>query len=184
MELQGSKQVDKAFNPKYWNLINEFGKRTGVSMILNTSFNNNVEPIINTAEDAIVCFLTTGLHYLVIGDFLISKKHQDHTKVLSELVPRLPHHTILSSEHAFDSFRTKSVKYEIGFNYTAKYNREVSKEVFDLISDIDGERSINELLSKHYKSNGESKTRLLQEIDELWRLRFISLSPCYQLVKA
>ncbi len=51
--------VSKASNPMYWNLINEFSKYTGVHILLNTSFNNNAEPIVDSVYDAIVCFLTT-----------------------------------------------------------------------------------------------------------------------------
>src|SRR3989344_7403462 len=53
--------VSKETNEKYWKLIEAFGKETGIPIVLNTSFNNNAEPIVDSTEDAIVCFLTTGL---------------------------------------------------------------------------------------------------------------------------
>ena len=60
--------VSKDQNPRYWSLIKAFGDRTGVPMLLNTSFNNNnnEEPIVDSVEDAIVCYLTTELDYLVV----------------------------------------------------------------------------------------------------------------------
>ena len=173
--------VKQSINPKYWNLINEFGKISGVPIILNTSFNNNVEPIVDTAEDAIVCFLTTGLDCLVIGDYLITKKNEDYTMVLNELIPKLQHHTVVYSKNSFDSFYSNSMKYEIGFNYTSKYNRPISKEMFDLISTIDGDRKLRDLLSIQSTSNGDAKTKLLNEIDELWKLRFVNLAPSYKM---
>lgn len=69
--------VSRDTNPLYYELIDEFARRTGVPILLNTSFNNNVEPIVDTAEDAIVCYLTTGLQYLVIGSYVASKKSLD-----------------------------------------------------------------------------------------------------------
>lgn len=44
-------------NPKFWRLIEQFYNITGIPVVLNTSFNNNVEPIVNYATDCIVSFL-------------------------------------------------------------------------------------------------------------------------------
>src|ERR1039458_5918898 len=49
--------VEKDINPLYWNLINEFGKRTGVPVVMNTSFNLRGEAIVNTPTDAVRTFL-------------------------------------------------------------------------------------------------------------------------------
>jgi carbamoyltransferase len=69
-----SQFVSKKTNVRYWNLINEFRKITGVPVILNTSFNDNDEPIVCTPKDAIRCFAGTGIDHVVIGDYLISKQ--------------------------------------------------------------------------------------------------------------
>lgn len=66
--------VNKNINPFYWNLINEFYKKTGVPVVLNTSFNLKGEPIVCSPFDAIRTFYTSGLDYLLIEEFLISKK--------------------------------------------------------------------------------------------------------------
>lgn len=60
-------------NPLFYNLIEEFGKITGVPVLLNTSFNIRGKPIVVSPDEAIQCFYNTGLDYLVIGNFLISK---------------------------------------------------------------------------------------------------------------
>lgn len=68
--------VSRAANPRYWELIHEFGKITGVPVLLNTSFNEN-EPIVCTPEDAVNCFLRTEFDVLAIGDYLVVKdNHQ------------------------------------------------------------------------------------------------------------
>jgi carbamoyltransferase len=61
-------------NPRFWALLNAFGAQTGVPILLNTSFNNNVEPIVDSVDDAICCFLTTGLDKLVVGDYLMTHR--------------------------------------------------------------------------------------------------------------
>lgn len=61
-------------NPKFYSLIKEFQKLTGVPVVLNTSFNDSGEPIVETPEDAVRTFKSTGLDALFIGDYLISSK--------------------------------------------------------------------------------------------------------------
>jgi len=65
--------VTKDVDIRYYNLIEEFRKLTGVPCILNTSFNLNDEPIVETPIDAIKTFLRCEMDYLVIGDYLLKK---------------------------------------------------------------------------------------------------------------
>lgn len=61
-------------NPLYYDVIAEHEKRTGVPIIINTSFNVRGEPIVCTPDDAINCFLHTDIDYLVMDTFVVSKK--------------------------------------------------------------------------------------------------------------
>ncbi len=65
--------VEKEINPLYWNLINEFGKRTGVPVLMNTSFNLRGEAIVNTPTDAVRTFFSSGMDILVIGSYMVEK---------------------------------------------------------------------------------------------------------------
>ncbi|MFM8269601.1 MAG: carbamoyltransferase [Pseudomonadota bacterium] len=67
--------VNQKLQPFYWNLIEAFRKQTGVPMLINTSFNDS-EPIVLTDEDAIRCFLTTEMDYLLLENRLFIKKAQ------------------------------------------------------------------------------------------------------------
>lgn len=53
-------------NPVVYRLLKEFEALTGVPMLLNTSFNVKDEPIIETPQDAVSCFLATGIDNLVL----------------------------------------------------------------------------------------------------------------------
>lgn len=64
--------VDAANNPRYHRLIERFFQRTGVPMLLNTSFNEN-EPVVCLPEEALACFLRTKMDVLVLGDLLIER---------------------------------------------------------------------------------------------------------------
>ncbi len=65
--------VEKEINPLYWRLIDGFGQRTGVPVIMNTSFNLRGEAIVNTPTDAIRTFFSSGMDYLIIGNFVVEK---------------------------------------------------------------------------------------------------------------
>lgn len=62
--------VHKETNRIYWELIKEFERRTGVPMLLNTSFNEN-EPIVCSPEDALDCFKRTKMDVLVMGNAML-----------------------------------------------------------------------------------------------------------------
>ena len=66
--------VSKNENKKYYNLINCFKRITKIPIILNTSFNLKGEPIVDTPEDALRTFNTSGIDYLCMGNYLISKE--------------------------------------------------------------------------------------------------------------
>ena len=59
--------------PAYWSVIHEFDKLTGAPLVLNTSFNVQGEPIVAAPDDAVRCFLGTGIDALALGDYLAVK---------------------------------------------------------------------------------------------------------------
>jgi len=76
--------VSRQHNPKYYRLIEEFEKLTGVPVVLNTSFNIRGKPIVLTAEEAIECFLTTGMDALFLGDYVLTKQTASAAADMSE----------------------------------------------------------------------------------------------------
>ena len=70
--------IRRTQNPDYYDLIKQFGKLSGIPILINTSFNIRGEPIVCTPRDAYRCMMGTGIDYLVIGKFLI--KRQDNPK--------------------------------------------------------------------------------------------------------
>jgi carbamoyltransferase len=65
--------INRAQNPAYYDLIRAFRDRTGVPVLVNTSFNTRGEPIVCTPRDAVESFWTSPLDALVIGPFLLEK---------------------------------------------------------------------------------------------------------------
>ena len=68
--------VSEKTNPTFYKLLKSFYDLTKCPMLINTSFNINNEPIVNTVVDAYKCFLTTDLDYLVCGNFILNKTKQ------------------------------------------------------------------------------------------------------------
>jgi carbamoyltransferase len=66
--------VSRADNPLYYELISRFDELTGVPMLVNTSFNDNNEPIVCTPQDAIACYLKTDVDALALGPFWVEKQ--------------------------------------------------------------------------------------------------------------
>ena len=64
-------------NPRYHSLLSSFKRRTGCSVLVNTSFNVRGEPIVCTPEDAFRCFMGTEMETLVIGDSILRKADQE-----------------------------------------------------------------------------------------------------------
>ena len=64
--------VNRASNPRYWNLLDRFEKETGIPVLLNTSFNIQ-EPIVCTPEQALATFVRSGVDALVIGNYFIDR---------------------------------------------------------------------------------------------------------------
>ena len=69
--------VQNSTNALFYELINSFGKLTGVPLLINTSFNIRGEPIVCSPEDAFRCFMGTNLDILVIENFILKKTEQN-----------------------------------------------------------------------------------------------------------
>jgi carbamoyltransferase len=74
--------VSKKSNKKFYSLIEKFNEITGVPCILNTSFNDAGDPIVESPEDALETFFKCDMDYLYIDKYLISKKQVQNSKKL------------------------------------------------------------------------------------------------------
>jgi carbamoyltransferase len=79
--------VDRDTNPLFYDLISAFDRLTGTPVVINTSFNVRGEPIVCTPEDALRCFLTTGMDTLVMDRFVLRKAAQPEASRGDELPP-------------------------------------------------------------------------------------------------
>jgi len=92
--------ISKQHNPRYYRLAEEFGKLSGVPMVLNTSFNIRGKPIVHTPQDAIECFLTTGMDALFLGDYVLVKKTESAASQFSDEDLAKAHAAALAADNA------------------------------------------------------------------------------------
>jgi carbamoyltransferase len=68
--------VHVSTNPKFYNLLQSFKSKTGIGVLVNTSFNVRGEPIVCTPADAYRCFMSTDMDVLVLNNYLFIKEEQ------------------------------------------------------------------------------------------------------------
>jgi carbamoyltransferase len=68
--------VSRAANAPFYDVLEAFYRRTGCAVLVNTSFNVRGEPIVCSPREAYVCFMRTGIDYLVLEDRLLDKRDQ------------------------------------------------------------------------------------------------------------
>lgn len=165
--------VARDVNPRYWSLLDTFGALTGVPVLLNTSFNRNIEPIVDSVHDAVTCFLTTDLDWLIIEDFLISRRQPAS---FDKLIPRLrPSRKLVAVGSPYEGsthiFRLES----ISNRWFSEPVQELSENAFRVLLAADGLQTIHELLSR---VNAISEGSLVvKELLRLWEARAIVLAP-------
>lgn len=167
--------VSQEQNPSYWRLIHEFGEITKIPMLLNTSFNNNSEPIVNNIQDALTCFLTTDLDYLVIGNYLISKDKAELLHKLPRfLIPQVPLHRKLVKSSYKDETGSTVNRY-ICESTKSKYFCKpitISEQAFLTLIKADGNQTLEDLIPKSFAQ--ETYKAVINEVFDLWSLRAIS----------
>lgn len=167
--------VSRTNNAAYWELINAFKSQTGVPILLNTSFNNNAEPIVDSVADAITAFLSTELDGLVIGSFLV-KKRATTLESWTALAVSLPPHVSLYRVRAHAGRERQETVCEIRMGHSSQESVRVSHDLFDMLMQIEKEAVLADLLAR-VTSDRTRREALVNELRGLWDLRRIRLHP-------
>jgi predicted NodU family carbamoyl transferase len=163
--------IDRLSNKRFYDLVRRFGELTGTPVLLNTSFNNNAEPIVQTVHHALTCFLTTELDFLVVEDFLI-RRRPGRSLALNGLVPRFRPVARLAKRIRMTTAGAREVVYELS-RHLGGPCAEISSTVFAVLEAADGVRTL-ESLAEAAGGLGEDT---LREIYSLWQGRFFTLRP-------
>jgi carbamoyltransferase len=160
--------VAQQTNPSYWRLIKEFEALSGVPVLLNTSLNNNIEPIVDTLDDAVSCFLTTGLHALVAGRYLVNKRSEDERRAALRAC-----HLRLPGNRALVLKDDKCLVDCLSHPWLGQSPVEISQDMFALLRrSLQEPAAVAELLAEL-----PNQTALIEELEQLWELRAVIVVP-------
>lgn len=173
--------VSRNTNFLYWELISEFEKITGLPILLNTSFNNNAEPIVDSIDDAVGCFLTTGINYMVAGNYLVTKKSAAEIKeAMRTLAPAIPSWRNLVKRNvgkwnglpSSPRYAIESIKNRL----FGASSFEISEDMFKVLQQANDNESFGDLMKKS-GVHAHAADALLSELVELWSNRLVSFVP-------
>lgn len=150
--------VRREASPDFWALLDAFGERTGVPVLLNTSFNSSREPIVQSAHDAITCLLTSRLEHLVVGDLLLRKRPFDALALLG-LRATIPPHVLLSVRGTRDG----------------GVERQLSTRL-DVATPVSAAMAAW-LVASAAPTDDDARRALAHELHELWVERLVVLTP-------
>jgi carbamoyltransferase len=163
-------------NPRFWSLLGAFEQLTGVPILLNTSFNNDVEPIVDSLDEAVTCFLTTGLDALVAGDFLVRRRGADGALALRGLSPSLPATQKLVVQTGPDGVRQFAVE-NTANRYFGQRKLAVPEDVYGVLVAADGVQTVEQILAERGVTGQDRVAEVMQEIEHLWSRRAVLLRP-------
>ncbi|MGY3622085.1 carbamoyltransferase family protein [Bradyrhizobium sp. USDA 10063] len=169
--------VSRKANPAYWEVIDAFKKRTGIPVLLNTSFNNNAEPIVDSVADAVATFLTTELDGLVVGPFLV-KKRSATLEDWTALAVSLPPYASLYRVRAYTAKDHQETLCEIRTGHSSHNGVRISHDLFDLLMRIEGEAVLGDLLDT-FTVDLKRREALVKELRGLWEQRRVRLHPSH-----
>ncbi|HZF33033.1 MAG TPA: carbamoyltransferase C-terminal domain-containing protein, partial [Candidatus Angelobacter sp.] len=169
--------VSRADNPRYHALIEAFGRLTGVPVVLNTSFNNNAEPIVDSIDDAVACFLTTGINRLFVGDWLVEKAARTPGDVaFLELVPHIPQCRKLVERAPRPGAVSHSIESTVSSFFTESAVA-ISPVLARLLVDRANGASTRARCRRHGIEDPAQLSQLSAELFDLWQRRSIQLLP-------
>jgi carbamoyltransferase len=170
--------VARADNERFWRLLHAFADLTGVPVLLNTSFNRDGEPIVDSLEDAIVCFLTGGLDILVAGDCIV-RKRPIRPAAYAGLVASLRTDSFL--ERHYERVAAARGRPLHGILLRKRRRVEISSLLHRILSLDHMQRRAVELIAGEEGATQLDLDLLGRELFGLWACRIITLRPFSRL---
>lgn len=155
--------VTAEHDPGFAALLDAFEARTGVPVVLNTSFNGAAEPIVDSVDDAVAGLLTLGLDRLVIGPFVArARAGVDRPGSLVGLCPSLPFHRSVQGDRLVTTVGA----------FFDQHDEAVSASVATVLARADGDTPLSALLVGR-----DDHGQTLAALADLWRRKIINLEP-------
>jgi len=167
--------VNRGESPSFWELLSKFGDLTGLPVLLNTSFNSNAEPIVDSLEHGLVCFLTTALDYLVAGNYLISKRTVS-LDCYGNLAPSIPWYVRLERSSQTTREGAPETRTQLVNAVRRSHCFPVSPQLYSCLMRADGRTTLARLLQSN-GATGTSASKACEEALALWSQRLLGMLP-------
>jgi carbamoyltransferase len=163
-------------NGRFYELVKRFGERTGVPILLNTSFNIMGEPIVETPDDAFWCFLFTGLDALVFDDRVVTKRGGTFTSVL-DLYPSLTiNRTAIELPAGADGSTAGAVTVQVNTRW-GPCRQSVPIESLSILRNVDGRCTVRQVMERLASDGAQfNEHQFLWAIASLRRQLILDLS--------
>jgi len=169
--------VSRDDNPRFHALLEAFGRLTDVPVVLNTSFNNNAEPIVDSIDDAVACFLTTDIDHLVVGDWLVEKQRPCTVGLeLLNMAATLPSSRKLVRRVPLRSAPCYSIESTANYLFAGTDAR-ISEALFGILLRDGQGKSIGTLCEESAIASVGALEALRAEVFSLWQQRLLQLRP-------
>jgi carbamoyltransferase len=170
VHVDGSARIQtltREMNPLYYELLSAFERKTGLPVLLNTSFNIDSEPIVESPEDALRAFLDSELDLLVLGPYLVRKCAFPSTRRLSKLVPLHATDAVLETQSAVSG---EPLSVSILLRGRTYEEDELGGIVLEC---SDGTATCSELIARLRRETGASALEIRARLERLWKRRLI-----------
>jgi carbamoyltransferase len=168
--------VSRDSNRPYWDLISAFKDLTGVPVLLNTSFNNDAEPIVESVRDGIVCFLTTRLDRLVVGEFLVDRRTTEPMSWERLVVDMAPSRRLVQTE-GLEPPDGRQIQHAIESSYSGHRRLCISESAYRVIRARQPTHTLGMLMDQLGIDGEAQRSEVLAELVRLWEQRAVLLSP-------
>ena len=133
--------VSRSCSPLFHAVLRELGRQTGIPVVLNTSFNLRGMPIVETPADALSCFLSTRMDFLIIDRFLVPAPD------FGSFVP-VRTNTQVTTRSRWLSTQTDFPEGEVSLRSPTGHTARLEPEILALLRAVDGRRTTRELAAE------------------------------------
>lgn len=174
--------VSRQRTPEVWNLLRAFEQRTGSAALVTASFNNRSEPAVESVENAVASFLSSGLDALVVGHVLARKRSVDWS-AWTTLQISLPPYVRLVRTKGWLERQQGEPSDELRTSFSPGIRKPISRPLGDLLFDLDGATTLADLL-RGASLQAAAERELTEEVLELWSARLVVLRPGERVAEA
>ncbi|MET9499464.1 carbamoyltransferase C-terminal domain-containing protein [Streptomyces sp. NPDC006552] len=165
--------INGEHNTNLWNIVKKFEERTNVPVVLNTSFNNFAEPVVQSADDVIQCLLTTGLDAVIMPGYLLRRVPDLDSALLSCSLKALPMTRFERTQYT-DTEGSITDTFSVRLGVPRSQPVAISRHLWNALADS---RARTLPVGDIPVAADDERNQLLAEVMLMWENRYIEVVP-------